>query len=223
MKNKAFIYCGSIFGMLTLVVLANYACYHSAVKQFTKQQQSYEQQLSEQMESQVAQQVEEQMEQTAGQEEVAVDNTQIKLGVDTIYQIENYDAVKEQTTTEYVTLPEDLVGYTREEVDEYFKKYMDNLPVEEFLNGLQSIGVSNFSDERLVVHKVYDSSKVEYRYYIIAVDGEVVVYYGDKKTIYEYTGIATDTLSAEEQSALKQGVEIEDEDALFGVLENYSS
>ncbi len=223
MKNKVFIYFGSVFAMLTMVVIANYVCYHSAIKQFTKQQQSYEQQLSSQMESQVAQQVENQWAQANDQTDVAVDNSQVKLGIDTIYQVENYDAVKEQTTTEYVTLPEELVGYTREEVDAYFKKYMNHLPVEEFLNGLQSIGVSNFSSERLVVHKVYDNSKVEYRYYLIAVDGEVVVYYGDKKTVYEYTGILTDTLSSEEQAALKQGVEIKDEDTLFGVLENYSS
>lgn len=223
MKNKVFLYCCSIFGMLTLVVVANYVCYHSAVKQFSKQQRSYEQELSEKMESQVARQVEEQWEQSEEQKDVEVDNTQVKLGVDTVYQVENYDVVKDQTTTEYLILPEELVGYDREQTDEYFKKYMNNLPVEEFLNGLQSTGVTNFSAERLVVHKVYDSSKIEFRFYLIAVDGEVVVYYGDKKTVYEYTGILTDNLSAEEQAALKQGIEVKDESELFGILENYSS
>lgn len=223
MKNKVFLYCCSVFGMLTLVVVANYVCYHSAVKQFSKQQRSYEQELSEKMESQVARQVEEQWEQSEEQKDVEVDNTQVKLGVDTVYQVENYDVVKDQTTTEYLILPEELVGYDREQTDEYFKKYMNNLPVEEFLNGLQSTGVTNFSAERLVVHKVYDSSKIEFRFYLIAVDGEVVVYYGDKKTVYEYTGILTDNLSAEEQAALKQGIEVEDENELFGILENYSS
>lgn len=223
MRNKILYYCCTTLGMLTLVVVANYVCYHSAMKQFSKQQQTYEQELTEQMESQVAQQVEDQWEQSAEQENVPVDNTKTKLGVDTVYQVENYDAVKDQTTTEYLILPEELVGYDREQTDEYFKKYMKNLPVEEFLNGLQSAGVTNFSTERLVVHKVYDSSKIEYRYYLIAVDGEVVVYYGDKKTVFEYTGILTDTLSKEEQDALKQGIEVEDENALFGILENYSS
>lgn len=223
MKNKVFVYWCSMFGMLTLVVVANYFCYHSAIRQFTKQQQSYEQKLSEQVKSQVASQVEDQWEQSAGQEEVAVDNAQVKLNVDTIYQVENYDVVKDQTTTEYLTLPEELLGYDRERADEYFKKYMNNLPVEEFLNGLQSAGISNFSSERMVVHKVYDSSKIKYRYYLIAVDGEVVVYYGDRKTVFEYTGILTNTLSQDEQSALKQGIEVKDEDALFGILENYSS
>lgn len=223
MRNKILYYCCTTLGMLTLVVVANYVCYHSAMKQFSKQQQSYEQELTEQMESQVAKQVEDQWEQSAEQENVPVDSTKTKLGVDTVYQVENYDAVKDQTTTEYLILPEELVGYDREQTDEYFKKYMNNLPVEEFLNGLQSAGVTNFSTERLVVHKVYDSSKIKYRYYLIAVDGEVVVYYGDKKTVFEYTGILTDTLSKEEQDALKQGIEVEDENALFGILENYSS
>lgn len=223
MRNKILYYGCTTLGMLTLVVVANYVCYHSAMKQFSKQQQSYEQELTERMESQVAKQVEDQWEQSAEQENVPVDSAKTKLGVDTVYQVENYDAVKDQTTTEYLILPEELVGYDREQTDEYFKKYMNNLPVEEFLNGLQSAGVTNFSTERLVVHKVYDSSKIKYRYYLIAVDGEVVVYYGDKKTVFEYTGILTDTLSKEEQDALKQGIEVEDENALFGILENYSS
>ncbi len=223
MRNKIFIYCCATLGMLTLVVVANYVCYSSAMKQFDEQQKFYEQQLANRMENQLASRVDEKMKEVEQKQDVPVGNTEEKLNVDTMYQVENYDALKDQTTTEYLTLPEKLVGYNREETDDYFKSYMNNLPIEEFLNGLQSIGVSSFSDERLVVHKVYDSSKVEYRYYLIAVDGEVVVYYGDKKTIYEYTGIMINTLSDEEQSALKQGVEIKDENELFGILENYSS
>ena len=223
MRNKVFIYCCATLGMLTVVVAANYICYRSAMKQFTEQQKFYEQQLSNRMENQLASRVDEKFEEVEQEQDIPVSNTEEKLTVDTIYQVENYDAQKDQTATEYLTLPEKLVGYTREETDEYFKNYMNNLEVEEFLNGLQSIGVSAFSDERLIVHKVYDSSKVKYRYYIIAVDGEVVVYYGDKKTIYEYTGILVDTLSEKEQADLKQGVEVKDENELFGVLENYSS
>lgn len=223
MKNKFVIYCCATLGLLTVVVAANYICYRSAIKQFTEQQKFYEQQLSNRMENQLASRVDEKFEEAEQEQDIPVANTDEKLNVDTIYQVENYDAQKDQTTTEYLTLPEKLVGYTREETDEYFKNYMKNMDVEEFLNGLQSIGVSTFSDERLIVHKVYDSSKVEYRYYIIAVDGEVVVYYGDKKTIYEYTGISVDSLSEEEQAGLKQGVEVKDENELFGVLENYSS
>lgn len=223
MKNRVFIYCCSAFGMLALVAVINYFCYHSAVQQFTKQQQTYESQLNEKMEAEISDQVSDKWEEKVQNENVAVENNQIKLDINTVYQIENYDAVKGQTTTAYETVPEEFIGFTREDADAYFKKYMTQLPVEEYLNGLQSIGVTSFSSERLVIQKIYDSSKVAFRYYLIAVDGEIVVYYGDKKTVYEYTGIATNTLSAEEQADLKKGIEIKDEDELFGVLENYSS
>ena len=71
---------------------------------------------------------------------------------------------------------------------------MSSLPVQEYLDGLQSFGVVAFAKDRLIVKKIYDSSKVTYRYYLIAIDGEVVVYYGDKKTIFDYTGIKTSRL-----------------------------
>ncbi|MCH5268486.1 MAG: BofC C-terminal domain-containing protein [Lachnospiraceae bacterium] len=221
MKKSVYLYVSTTLGMLTLVVVANYFSYHAAIGEFTKQQESYEQELAAKMEGEVSRQVESRMEDLS--EEAPVANVEEKVSVDTVYQVENYDAVEDQTTIEYETLPEELVGFTREETDEYFKKYMQNLPVEEYLNGLQSAGVATFSNERLVIRKVYDDSKVEYRYYLISIDDEVVVYYGDQKTIYEYTGISTDNLSKEEQSALKQGIEVRDEDELFGLLENYSS
>ena len=44
-----------------------------------------------------------------------------------------------------------------------------------------------------------------------------------RRRFYEYTGISTDTLSKEEQMSLKNGIEVKDEDALYGLLENYSS
>lgn len=221
MKKRMYVYICTTFGMLALVVVANYVSYHAAIGEFTKQQQAYEQEMAAQMENEISRQVENRMEDFS--EEMPVASTEEKMTVDTVYQIENYDKVQGQTTTEYETLPEELVGFTREEADDYFKKYMQNLPVEEYLNGLQSVGVTTFSGERLVIRKVYDSSQVKYRYYLIAIDGEVVVYYGDQKTIYEYTGITTDKLSKEEQSALKQGIEVKDESELFGLLENYSS
>ena len=145
------------------------------------------------------------------------------LSVNTVYQIQRYDVQKDTTATDYETLPQDLVGFTREQADGYFKDYMNRLPVEEYLDGLQSIGIVSFSAERLVVKRIYDNSKVEYRFYLIAVDGEVVVYYGDKKTVYEYTGIETKNLSKEERTMLKKGLEVKDEEELYGILENYSS
>lgn len=214
--------------MLTVFALGNYICYKSALKHFEEMQLSSEEKAYDKFESYVSDKVDakykELEQQQLMEDDIPADTSGTdKLGVQTVYQIENYDAVKDTTVVEYETLPEELIGLTREKADDYCKNYMKNVPAEEFLMGLQSMGVTSFSDERLVVKKIYDSSKVKYKYYLIAVDGEVVVYYGDKKTVYEYTGIETSTLVAKERRALKKGIEVSDENELYSILENYSS
>ena len=111
----------------------------------------------------------------------------------------------------------------KEQVEAYCHDYMNNMSADEFLAGLQSMGVVSFSSDRLVIKKIYDQTKIKYKYYLIAIDGEVVVYYGDKNTIYEYTGIETKNLTTEERTQLKKGVEVKDENELYSILENYSS
>ena len=211
MRKRRFLYWSAAFGALTVVVLMNYYCYRAAMGKYTQLSRSYHEEIAGAVQKEVSKQVEVKFEDLS--EGLPVANTEEMLSVNTVYQIENYDKVKDQTTTEYETIPEELVGFNREEADGYFKKYMQNLPVEEFLNGLQSIGITTFSKDRIIVRKIYDPSKVKYRYYLIAVDGEVVVYYGDQKTVYEYTGISTDTLSKEEQMSLKNGIEVKDEES----------
>lgn len=43
------------------------------------------------------------------------------------------------------------------------------------------------------------------------------------KTVYEHTGIKISSLSAKERKQLKKGIEVKDEEELYGILENYSS
>lgn len=223
--NKAVRYTCSIFGLITVFSLGNYFCYESAMDHFQEMQEDYESRLGEQVQVYVSKEMEtqkEELEQWA-EESIAANSTENKLSENTIYQIQSYDNVTDTTTTDYEELPDDMVGYTREDVEAFCQEYMNNMPVEDFLNGLQSMNVSSFSSDRLVVRKLYDISKVKFRYYLIASQGEVVVYYGDMKTIYEKTGISTDSLSKADRKALKNGIEVKDEEELFGILENYSS
>lgn len=223
--NKAVRYTCSIFGLITVFSLGNYFCYESAMDHFQEMQEDYESRLGEQVQVYVSKEMEtqkEELEQWA-EESIAANSTENKLSENTIYQIQSYDNVTDTTTTDYEELPDDMVGYTREDVEAFCQEYVNNMPVEDFLNGLQSMNVSSFSSDRLVVRKLYDISKVKFRYYLIASQGEVVVYYGDMKTIYEKTGISTDSLSKADRKALKNGIEVKDEEELFGILENYSS
>ena len=216
-------------GIVLAIIVGDFISYHMVLNKMDSMQTDYEQRVSELVEVDVTKQLENKAEEVV--ERIVENNTdsvtastgEEALNVNTVYQIQRYDVQKDMTATDYETLPQDLVGFTREQADGYFKDYMNRLPVEEYLDGLQSIGIVSFSAERLVVKRIYDNSKVEYRFYLIAVDGEVVVYYGDKKTVYEYTGIETKNLSKEERTMLKKGLEVKDEEELYGILENYSS
>ena len=218
-----------LFFMILAAAGSGMVSYELAVSHMEELQTDYEMRMSEQVKIGVAKQLEEQADELVeklvreNSVSVSTNNDGDTLNINTIYQIQKYDAVTDSTATDYETLPGKLVGCDRVETDDYFQGYMKTLPVEEFLAGLQSIGVVSFSEERLVVKKIYDSSKVKFRYYLIAVDGEVVVYYGDKATVYEYTGIETEDLCQEDRKALKNGIEVRDEEELFGILENYSS
>ena len=227
MRTGTKYFCG-ICVMITVFVLGNFICYKSAMKHFEELQVSHDKEVYDKFESYVSGEIDAKYEEIIQMQEQEDDvsvgkNENSILGVETVFQIESYDSVKDTTVVEYKTLPEELVGGDRDAADEYCKAYMRDVPAEEFLKGISSMGVVSYSGERLVVRKVYDSSKVVYRYYLIAIDGEVVVYYGDKKTDYEYTGIETSNLTGAERRALKKGIEVTDEDELYSILENYSS
>ncbi len=229
MINQKILYMAGCVGVIACVALGSSIGYRFAVDKMEKIQTDYESRVSELVEVNVTKILEDKVQKLVqeaveqNEEIIAASADNDTLEVDTVYQIQNYDVTKGTTSTDYETLPEEFVGFTRKDADDYCKEYMDMLPAEEYLAGLQSIGVVSFSKERIIIKKVYDSSKVKYRYYLIAVDGEVVVYYGDKKTIYEYTGIETKNLSEDENTALKNGIEVKDEDELFSILENYTS
>lgn len=60
-------------------------------------------------------------------------------------------------------------------------------------------------------------------YYLMEVNGYIVVYLSDKKTPYEYTDISYDELPDALREEIRNGKYVEGEAQLYGFLENYSS
>ena len=60
-------------------------------------------------------------------------------------------------------------------------------------------------------------------YYLMEVNGYIVVYFSDKKTPYEYTDIHYDDLPELLRQEIRNGKYIESTAELYGFLENYSS
>ena len=60
-------------------------------------------------------------------------------------------------------------------------------------------------------------------YYLMEVNGYVVVFLSDKKTAYDYTSIEVSSLPATVQNEVKNGKYIESTELLYSFLENYTS
>ena len=70
---------------------------------------------------------------------------------------------------------------------------------------------------------VTTGSKASNCYYLMEVNGYIVVYFSDKKTPYEYTDIHYDELPELLRQEIRNGKYIESTAELYGFLENYSS
>lgn len=146
------------------------------------------------------------------------------VSVDAAYLEQTYDMVTQEQKEEKKNIPNDFVGLTRDQVVEKLNEYMQNKSLEEYNAGLVSWELVSFSSEKVIVKKTYNSEAIVYRYYMALENGEVVVYYSDKETVYDGdTGITSADLSEEDRIALMYGVYIKDEAELYSKLENYTS
>jgi len=146
------------------------------------------------------------------------------VSVDAAYLEQTYDMVTQEQKEEKKNIPNDFVGLTRDQVVKKLNEYMQNKSLEEYNAGLVSWELVSFSSEKVIVKKTYNSEAIVYRYYMALENGEVVVYYSDKETVYDGdTGITSADLSEEDRIALMYGVYIKDEAELYSKLENYTS
>lgn len=153
--------------------------------------------------------------------EVGTDQEQ-RTTSETAFVVELYYADTEETVTEERTMPSEYAGKTREELVAYFTNSLSEARQETGEESLTKIELVSFSKEKLVIRKIYKEPE-ESAYYLMALDGEVVIYDGDRVKLLEKTGIQTLHLPTEEIQKLEQGYRVESEKDLYSILENLSS
>ena len=126
------------------------------------------------------------------------------------------------TSTESVP-DANLVGMTREALCTYLENELKNMPSSEYEKGLISNEVIRFSNQKVIIRKTYDAEQMEYKYFVVVSNGEVVVYYGDRQRVYEYTGIQAETLKESDRLLLVSGIGVNSTEELFDLLESFSS
>lgn len=157
-------------------------------------------------------------------EALAVDSLdEIIILPTTKYVLQTYNMETDKKTDETIDLPSYLLGLNRQEVVEYLDNYMEDLPWNEFREGLTGYDLLLFSDKEIIVRKTYNPALIQYEFFIKAIDGNIVVFYSDQKTVYEYTNMSLENLNEEEKVELEEGFYIKDLDELYPTLEHYTS
>lgn len=236
--KKALTYFISFFSLSLMFSLCYYLSYKNALKHFNENAVERNKELILSLESNgliLTQDTKNNTNQLNTNDSEAVESNEDEdmVPVDTItydtilpstkYTLQDYDIKDGVMNEELLPTPSYLIGLKREEVIEYLHNYMQDLPYSEYEKGLTSYELISFSKDKVVLRKTYNIDKVDTRYYLILQNDFIVVYYGDQKTVYEYTGLSVDKLSQHERVQLENGIFVNNLTELYALLENYTS
>ena len=149
--------------------------------------------------------------------------TQEKLRGTASYFLETYYLQSQTEEREQLALPGFMVGIDRRGLTAYVEGYMESMPVNEYLIGLIAYEIVSFAEDKVVLRKTYDETRVENQFYLCRKGDFIVVYYSDLRTVYEYTEIRVDSLIEEIQQSIEQGFYVKDAQELYSILEGYTS
>ncbi|MDD6034929.1 MAG: hypothetical protein PUC30_01855 [Lachnospiraceae bacterium] len=231
-------YAGGVTALCLVFCLCYYTSYKNALKEFNRKAREQENSLyselmrvSEENKSLLNRLAQRETEKQAETDITEPTPGTVAVGIvpqNTVlptvsYVEETYDLVTRQLGSEVKTAPGFLIGMTKEELTSYLENYMENLSLAEYEAGLLTYEVISFSENRVVLRKTYDATRVPYKYYVNISDGMVTVYYSDLESVFEYTHIPAVDLSEEDRISLIEGIYVKDREELYSILEGFSS
>ncbi|MDE7283089.1 MAG: hypothetical protein K2N85_05850, partial [Lachnospiraceae bacterium] len=154
--------------------------------------------------------------------EAAVENAPI-ITTNTIYMVEEVNLADGTISEREEEIPVKYIGLDRDRLIEELKLYEQNPPLTDLKQGFETIELSAFSKDRVVVCKYYRREKENNGYYLMVANHYVIVYEEDKETVHMNTDILLESLSDELQKEIMEGKYMENEQALYNFLESYSS
>lgn len=141
---------------------------------------------------------------------------------DTTYLIEEINLADGSINEKQEEVPVKYIGLNREGLIKELESYDKNPPLSELEMGFETIELTAFSKDRVVICKYY-KEKESHGYYLMVEDHFIVVYEEDKQRIHMNTDILLENLSDGLKAEIIQGKYIESEEELYNFLESYSS
>ena len=152
----------------------------------------------------------------------ADDSTDIYITPRMTYTLETYDARTRQFTNETQPIPTDMYGLNRVELEQYLMDLaeQENFGASDLVHHYQ---VTVFSRRAFTVRLTITEKKPEYAVFLIAEDGWLTAYTGDRTAVYEELHIALGDFPLEQQAMLTQGIYMRTLADYYDFLESYSS
>lgn len=144
-----------------------------------------------------------------------------RTNASTVLKISTYDVSGTLLETEDTVLPVYLMNLDREQVESFFDGIYEEYRETSGIYEITGAKLLNFSTEVVEIAKTAEP-KAE-GFYVHALNDSIVVYYADKETIFDATGIPLEHLSEQEQIRLRHGIYVETQEDLFSLLEAYTS
>ena len=158
---------------------------------------------------------------------------------DTVYLIEEIDLTDGTIHEKEESIPVKYIGLDRESLLDELESYDNNPPLTELERGFETIELTAFSKDRVVICKYYKLEKEKEKsetdaigteadtlgegYYLMVADHFIVVYRADQQTLYMSTDILLESLNDTLQAEIIQGKYMETEEEVYNFLESYSS
>lgn len=143
------------------------------------------------------------------------------LTCDTEYEVTVYDETQQTEKSRMETLPASFIGKDRKQVEKLIEDYEMSPSLKDQEEGFVSMSLESFSTEKISVRKVIATSL--YYACIVAEDGYLTVYDGNRKQVILYTDISVFSLPQAVQEEVMDGKYIQTEEELYNLLESYSS
>ena len=153
--------------------------------------------------------------------EAAVEKIPV-VTADTTYLIEEINLADGSIQEKQEDVPVKYIGLDRESLIKELESYDANPPLSELEMGFETIELTAFSKDRVVICKYY-KEQAEKGYYLMVEDHFIVVYEEDRQRLHMNTDILLENLNDGLKAEIIQGKYIENEEELYNFLESYSS
>lgn len=154
---------------------------------------------------------------------IAVLGDSQKINADTVLVVMEKDVLQNTIVETERDFPAKYLGMNRQNFESAMEVYEKAPPLKEKERGFVGLEIQSFSEEKVVLQMNYEYVQPGSSFYLGVLNHEVVVFLEDMETIYISTGIPLNSLPIELQMEIIGLKPIENEESLYGFLENYSS